>query len=177
MTNEQTSLEKYTSHTLFERVAKGLLKGCVWKVSWRLNRLQHIDPQFLRLEQHFFSHSAGLLNRGPEGPKQSNFNCNWLQLTRNVCQTGLYNCLTSTCFLWASHLHRIQPVQGQGYILTSSTGCTYFSIDGWVEGQYVTEIISRHSWWYNWKMNRLDQNLNSAHWYRFLCQQPSLLNV
>ena len=24
MTNEHTSLEKYTSHTLFERVAKGL---------------------------------------------------------------------------------------------------------------------------------------------------------
>ena len=40
----------------------------------------------------------------------SNFNSNWLQLTRIVCGTGLYNCLTSTCFLWASHLHRIQPV-------------------------------------------------------------------
>ena len=62
---------------------------------------------------------------------------NWLQLTQTVCGTGLYNCLTSTCFLWASHLHRIQPVHGQGYILISSTGCTCFLIDGWVEGQYV----------------------------------------
>ena len=35
-------------------------------------------------------------------------------LTRNptqaVCGTWLYNFLTSTCFLWASQLHRIQPV-------------------------------------------------------------------
>ena len=41
MTNEHTSLEKYTSHTLFEMVEK----GCgVREVSWRQNRLQHIDP-------------------------------------------------------------------------------------------------------------------------------------
>ena len=42
MTNEHTSLEKYTSHTLF---SKWLRKGYVWEVSWRLNKLQHIDPQ------------------------------------------------------------------------------------------------------------------------------------
>ena len=44
MTNEHTSLEKYTSHILF---SKGLRKGCMWEVSWRLNRLQYIDPKFL----------------------------------------------------------------------------------------------------------------------------------
>ena len=49
---------------------------------------------------------------------------NWLQLTGTYSRTGLYHCLTPTCFLWASHLHRIQPVYGQGYILMSSTGCT-----------------------------------------------------
>ena len=38
MTNEHASLEKYTSHTLFEMVAKGLWKSYVWEVSWRLNR-------------------------------------------------------------------------------------------------------------------------------------------
>ena len=68
----------------------------------------------------------------------SNFSCNWLQLTRTLCGTGLYNCLSPTCFLWVSHLHRIQPVHGQGYILISSTGCTCSVIDGWVEDQYVT---------------------------------------
>ena len=41
---------------------------------------------------------------------KSNPNCNWLQLTRTVCGTGLYNCLTSTCFPWASQSHRIQPI-------------------------------------------------------------------
>ena len=41
----------------------------------------------------------------------SNFNCNWLQLTQAVCDTRLYNCLTYTCFLWAPQLHRIQPVK------------------------------------------------------------------
>ena len=53
MTIEHTSLEKYTSHTLF---SKGLWKGCqkvdigyVWEVSWRRNRLQIIDPKFLWL--------------------------------------------------------------------------------------------------------------------------------
>ena len=67
----------------------------------------------------------------------SNFNCNWHQVTRTLCVTGLYHILSTTCFLWASHLHWIQPVHGQGYILISSTGCTCSLIDGLVEGQYV----------------------------------------
>ena len=70
------------------------------------------------------SHSAGLLNRGSWGPKFSagswfslprtatRTQTNWLQLTRTVCGTGLYNCLSSTCFPWGSQLHRIQPVKG-----------------------------------------------------------------
>ena len=49
MTNKHTSLEKYTSHILFEMVAKGLRKGYVLEVSWGLNKLQHIGPQFLWL--------------------------------------------------------------------------------------------------------------------------------
>ena len=67
----------------------------------------------------------------------------WLQLTEPVCRTGLYNCLTSTCFLCASHLHPIQPVHSQGYTLIYSTGCTCSLIDGLVEGQHVTPIL----WW------------------------------
>ena len=65
MTNKHTSLEKYTSHTLF---SKGLRKGCVWEVSWRLNRLQHIDPKFLWFLQHFFLILLGCSPRGTEGP-------------------------------------------------------------------------------------------------------------
>ena len=51
---------------------------------------------------------------------------NCLQLTEPVCGTGLYNCLTTTCFLWASHLHPIQTVHSQGYTLISPTGCTCY---------------------------------------------------
>ena len=120
MTNEHTSLEKYTSHTLF---SKALRKGCVREVSGRRSRLQHIDPKFLCLLQHFFLILLGCSTGGHWEPQalclelvltvsncNSNSNCNWLQLTQAVCGTWLYNCLTSTCFLWASQLHRIQPV-------------------------------------------------------------------
>ena len=84
-------------------------------------------------------HSTGLLNRGPEGrnplssagshygilsPTTTGTHCleqnsPWLklQLTRTVCGTGLYNCLTSTCFPWASKLHRFQPVHGSRWYI------------------------------------------------------------
>ena len=55
---------------------------------------------------------------------------NWLQTNWTSCCTGLYHCLTSTCFLWASHLYPIQPGHSQGYTLISLTGCTCFSNDG-----------------------------------------------
>ena len=92
------------------------------------------------------SRSAGLLNRGSWGPIAlcwelvlTASNCNKLTPTNwSSCRTGLYHCLTSTWFLWASYLHRIQPVHGQGYTLISSTGCTCSLIDDWVGAQYVT---------------------------------------
>ena len=77
------------------------------------------------------SHSAGLLNRGSWVPIALCWvlvltTASYLQLTQPICGTELYNCLTSTCFLWTSHLHPIQPVHSQGYILVSSTGCTCY---------------------------------------------------
>ena len=86
-------------------------------------------------------------SRGPEGQSSlqgAGSHCIELQLTDSNCGTGLYHCLTPTCFPWASQLHRIQPVHGQGYILISSTGCTCFLMDGWVEGQYVTQVFVDH---------------------------------
>ena len=99
------------------------------------DRLQHIDPKFLCIIAALLPHSAGLLNRGLEGPSprsgagfhygillptasgtrtvtatRTEISCLDLQLTQTVCGTWLYNCLMPTCFLWASHLHRIQPV-------------------------------------------------------------------
>ena len=145
MTNEHTSLEKYTSHTLFERVAKGLRKG----VRGELETEQiatYWPPVPLSLAA-LLSRSAGLLYREPWRPIALCWvlvlsTVSYLQLTDSkltepVCRYGLYHCLTSTCFLWAWHLHPIQPIHSQGYILISSTGCTCSPIDGWVEGQYA----------------------------------------
>ena len=99
------------------------------------------------------SRLAGLLNRGSWGPIALCWvlvlsTASFLQLTDSkltepVCHTGLYNCLTPTCFLWVSHLHPIEPVHSQGYTLISSTRCTCFSIDGWVESQYITDIATK----------------------------------
>ena len=76
------------------------------------------------------SRSVGLLNRGSWGPSPLwelvLTTASYLQLIQPVCGTGLYNCLPFTCFLWASHFYRIQPVHGQGYILISSIGCTCY---------------------------------------------------
>ena len=150
MTNKHTSLEKYTFHTLFERAAKGL---CVRGELETEHSATYWPPVPLTIVALLFSFcwaaQPGVLRVQAlcgelvltASNYNSNFNCNWLQLTRTFCDTGLYNCLTPTCFLWASHLYRIQPVHGQGYILISSTRCTCFSIDGWVEGQYVTTIV------------------------------------
>ena len=167
MTNEHTSLEKYTSHTLF---SKGLRKGCdrvnvgyVWEVSWRRRETATYWPQVPLTIATLLPHSAGLLNRGPEGPSPLSgtgshprilsptgtaTRTDWLtrtdsrlELTQAVCGTWLYNCLTSTCFLWAyaSAPNSAAPT-GQGDIPISSTGCTCFLIDDSVEGQYATKV-------------------------------------
>ena len=72
MTNEHTSLEKYTPHTLF---SKGLRKGgervdvgYVWEVSWSREQTAIYWPQVPLTIAALLPHSAGLLNRGPEGP-------------------------------------------------------------------------------------------------------------
>ena len=144
MTNEHTSLEKYTSHTLFEMFAKGL---CVRGELETEQTATYWLPVPLSLAS-LLSRSTGLLNRGSWGPialcwvlvrsTASNLQLNDSKLTEPVCRTRLYHCLTSTCFLCASHLYPIQPVHSQGYTLMSSTRCTCSLIDGWVGGRYVT---------------------------------------
>ena len=94
----------------------------MWEVSWRLNRLQHIDPQVPLSLAALLSHSAGLLNRGSWGPKPSTGS--WFSLPRTATRistatdsnsgTELYHCLTSTCFPWAS---QFQPVHWSRWYL------------------------------------------------------------
>ena len=148
MTNEDTSLEKYTSNTLFERVAKGL---CV-RSELRTEQTATYWPQVFLSFAALLSHSTRLHNRGSWGFKPSAGSwfslartatrtaTHWLQLTQPLCGIGLYNCLAPTGSPWALQLHWIQPVHGQGYILISSTECTCFLIEGLVEGQYITII-------------------------------------
>ena len=127
MTNEHTSLEKYTSYTLFEMVQKGYKRVIVWEVSWRLNK----DCNILTPSSSVFSSTSfSFCLAAQPGPWGSSplwelvlTAASYLQPTEPVCGTGLYNCLMSTCFLWASHLHPIQPVHSQGYTLISLTGC------------------------------------------------------
>ena len=139
----------YLSHFIrkgCERVAKWL---CVRGELETEQTARYWPPVPLTIAALLFAFCL-LLNRGSWGPKPSagswfslpgsatRITTNLHQLTRTVSGTGLYNCLPPTCFPWASQLHRIQPVYGQGYILVSSTGCNSFLIDDCVEGQYVT---------------------------------------
>ena len=129
--------------------AKGLRKGYVWEVSWRLNRDCNIlippSSSVFSSTSFLFCRAAQLGALRAQSSAESWFSLPWTatthsKLTEPVCGPGLYNCLTPTCFLWASHLHPIQPVYSQGYTLISSTGCTCSLIDGWVGGQYVTNL-------------------------------------
>ena len=161
MTNGHSSLEKYTSHTLFERVAKGLRKVYVWEVSWRLNKAATYWPPALLAIAVLLSHPAGLLNRGPWGPSSllglvlAASNCNnWppnsdLQLTWTSCGTGLYNCLSSTCFSERRFCTQFNPstVKGIPWYLQPDapviyTGAFLIWQLGRVGGQYVTFF-----WW------------------------------
>ena len=115
-----------------ERVAKGL---CV-RGELETEQTATYWPQIPLSLAALLSRSAGLLNRGFWEPIALCWvlvlsTASYLQLTDSkltepVCGTGLYNRLTPTCFLWASHLHPIQPVHNQGYTLISSTGCTCY---------------------------------------------------
>ena len=118
MTNEHTSLEKYTSHTL---LSKWLRKGCVLEVSWRREKTATYWPQVPLTIAALLSHSAGLLNRGFWGPKPTagiwfslprtatRTATNRLQLIQAVCGTGLYNCLTTTCLPWRRNCTEFNP--------------------------------------------------------------------
>ena len=81
MKNEHTSLEKYTSHTLF---SKGLQKGCLWEVSWRRNRDCNIlTPSSFDYSSTSFLILLGCSIGGPEVPIPllgAGFHCLELQL-------------------------------------------------------------------------------------------------
>ena len=135
MTNEHTSLEKYTSHTLF---SKGLRKGWCWiyvRVELETKRDCHIltpsssdhsstsssfclaaQPGSLRAQAG--SHSAGILSPTATGTltrtdSNSASNSNCLQLELNSLKPSV---APGYIIVWhqpasrgRKHLHRIQP--------------------------------------------------------------------
>ena len=135
MRNEHTSLEKYTSHTLF---SIGLRKGWYWLcVRGELETEQTAKywPQvpltiaaFLPL---LLGCSTGVLSAQalcqelvltPRATTTGTELQLELQLIQTVCGTWLYNCLTPTYFLWASARNSTIST-GQGDTQISSTGC------------------------------------------------------
>ena len=135
MTNEHTSLVKYTSHTLFEMVAKVLQKGLCerWVGDWtNWNILTFSSFAFSSTSFSFcrFAQSGVRRAHSPLLGTGSFYSIlsptNWLQTNSTLRGTGLYNCLILTCILWASHLHPIQPIHRQDYTLISSTGSTCY---------------------------------------------------
>ena len=141
-----SSLEKYTSHFIWKG-SKGLLKVLLCERELEAEQNGNILTPTLIAITAFLSRSPGVLNRGPSlSGTCSSFQhllSNWselqllnrwswapplcwvlvfstasyLQLTDFLSSPGLYNCSTSTFFLWASQITLNQPVHGQGYIL------------------------------------------------------------
>ena len=157
MTNEHTSLEKYTSHTLF---SKGLRKGCERVVCERWVG-DGTDCNILTLSSSGHSSISSSFcwaaQPGSWGPKPSV--SNWFSLPRTATRTPT-NGLQLTelamapgyiivCHPPASCGRRIctefNPSTGQD-VFMSLTGCTCFLIDGWVEGQYVTQLFCPRLW-------------------------------
>ena len=81
MTKEHTTLEKYTSHNLFEWVAKGL---CV-RDEFETEQTATYWPQVPLIIAALLSHSAELLKRGSWEPKPSAGS--WFSLPRTATRT------------------------------------------------------------------------------------------
>ena len=161
MTNEHTSLEKYTSHTLF---TKGLRKGCKRVVCERwvedgtdCNILTPSSSDYSSTSFSFcWAAQPGVLRAQAirwelvltASNCNSNSNCNWPQLTETVCGTWLYNCLPSTCFPWASHAHRIQPVHRSRWHLRHPRPDAPVS---WLTAQSKVNMLHIHVYIYKYK--------------------------
>ena len=80
MTNEHTSLEKYTSHTLL--CVRGELETEQTATYW---------PQVPLVIAALLLYSAGLLNRGPEGPSpqlRAGSHCHELRLEHQLADSN-----------------------------------------------------------------------------------------
>ena len=136
MTNEHTSFEKYSSHTLFEMVAKGL---CVRGELETEQTATYWPPSSFVFNGTSFSFCWAA----------------WLGVLRAHSPLLGAGSLYSILSLTDSKL--IELTVAPGYIIVwhppascerhicsefnpSTTGCTCSLVNGWVEGQYVTRL-------------------------------------
>ena len=131
----------------------------------------NILTQVLLIIAALLSHSTGLLNRGSWGPKPSAGSwfslprtatrnpTNWLQLTQTVCGTWLYNCLTSTCFPWASQLHRFQPVHRSSWYLRPDAPVSWLTAGSRANMLHIDLVSSPVRWNAETNINMAQEDL------------------
>ena len=114
--------------------------GYVWEMSWRREQTATYWPKVLLTIATLLSRpgwAAQLwVTEGLQADSHAGIlSPNWLhlqlelQLTQAACGIWLYNCLKSTCFLWAyASAPNSATSTGQGDIPISSTGWTCFAV-------------------------------------------------
>ena len=112
MTNKHTSLEKYTLYSKWLQNVCERVMCERWVGDW--TNCNHSYFAFSSTSFSFWAAQPRVLRAHSPmlgaGSLYSILNpTNWLQLTEPICDTRLYNCLSSTCFFWASHLHQFNP--------------------------------------------------------------------
>ena len=148
--NNNDDFNERTNTLLYKNIPLTLYsKGLVLVVCERWvgdgDRLLHIDPKFFWLSstsshpgwatQPWVTESPSplqavlMLASCPQLTPTATGTELKLTLTQAACGTWLYNCLTSTCFLWAyASAPNSTTSTGQGDIPISSTGCTCFAV-------------------------------------------------
>ena len=131
-----SSLEKYTSHFIERVVCER------WVGDWTKTAKYSRSSCFI-FSSTSFSFSWAV-QQGDWGPASGSHSIIFSPTDLNFLSPVLYNNLTSTYFLRASHLLSVQPVECQGYPLISSTGCSCYLhrcisyFDSSARGQCVT---------------------------------------
>ena len=135
--NERTHIIKNIPHTLYSwNGCERVNVGYVWEMSWRRGQTATYWPKVLLatiaapfpllgwaarpwVTEGPSPLSAAGFQFGILSPTESNCDRNWV----TVCCTWLYNCLMSTCFLWAyASAPNSTTSTGQGDIPISSIG-------------------------------------------------------
>ena len=145
MTNKTQFFRKIYLSNFIRNGTKRLRKGYVWDVSWRLNKDCNIlTPSSPGYSSISFS-SCGAAQPGVWFSLRTAITDS--KLNRASCGTGLYNCLTSTCFSERRICTQFNPSTIKvihWYLRPDApviyTGAFLIWLLGQVGGQYVTKF-------------------------------------